>query len=95
MVFLLGDLKSFEEWFYSKLIEEKNRRLIYIKNLWNNLDPKKRDNLVNFIDNNFLLRFRSSILLKSYNELYLVIRDELENSFEIIKRWEKTRFEFN
>ena len=92
MVFLLGDLKSFEEWFYTKLIEEKNRRLIYIKNLWNNLDPNKRNNLVNFIDNNFLLRFRNSIMQKSYNELYLVIRDHLENSFEIIKRWEKTRF---
>lgn len=92
MVFLLGDLKSFEEWFYTKLIEEKNRRIIYIKNLWNNLEPIKRNNLVNFIDNNFLLRFRNSIMQKSYNELYLVIRDHLENSFEIIKRWEKTRF---
>jgi len=92
MVFLLGDLKSFEEWFYTKLIEEKNRRIIYIKNLWNNLDPNKRNNLVNFIDNNFLLRFRNSIMQKSYNELYLVIRDHLDNSFEIIKRWEKTRF---
>lgn len=92
MVYSLRDLKSFEEWFYSKLIEEKNRRIIYIKNLWNNLDPKKRDNLVNFIDNNFLLRFRPLIMVKSYDELYLVIKDHLENSFEIIKRWQKTQF---
>ena len=89
MVHLFRNLISFEEWFINKLIEEKNRRIKYIKKIWDNLTAKKRENLLQYINNVFLLRFITHITKKNYDELFSVIKDHIENSFEIIQIWEK------
>jgi len=89
MGYSFTNLISFEEWFINKLIEEKNRRINYIKKIWDNLIPKQRENLLKFINNTFLLRFITHITRKNYDELYTVIKDHIENSFEIIEKWEK------
>jgi hypothetical protein len=91
MVYSLRDLSSFEEWFFAKLVEEKNRRIKFIKNIWDNLDQKRRTYLIEFINDSFLERFTPFIIGKSYDELYIVIKDRIENSFEIIETWEKIR----
>ena len=89
MVYSLRDLSSFEEWFFRKLSKEKNRRINYIKNTWDNLNQKKRKDLIEFINDSFLLQFISLIIEKSYDELYIVIKDHIENSFEIIETWDE------
>jgi len=89
MGYLFRNLTSFEEWFINKLIEEKNRRINYIKKIWDNLIPKQRESLIKFINNAFLLRFITHIIKNNYDELYTVIKDHIENSFEIIERWER------
>ncbi|MBY9015658.1 MAG: hypothetical protein KGD68_08215 [Candidatus Lokiarchaeota archaeon] len=89
MVYSLRDLSTFDEWFFRKLIEEKNRRINYIRNTWDNLDKKKREKLIEFINDSFLVRFTPFIIEKSYDELYIVIKDRIENSFEIIENWDK------
>ncbi|MGB5910693.1 MAG: hypothetical protein WBH31_05815 [Promethearchaeia archaeon] len=92
MGYLFRNLTSFEEWFINKLIEEKNRRINYIKKIWDNLIPKQRENLLKFINNTFLLRFIIHITRKNYDELYTVIKDHIENSFEIIEKWYSNEF---
>ncbi|MFW9950029.1 MAG: hypothetical protein ACFFKA_07880 [Candidatus Thorarchaeota archaeon] len=83
------DFNSFEHWFLRKLIEEKERRLFLIKNLWNNLNSYQRKKLIEYINDDFLLHFVSLIIKTDYNNLYLVVRDHIENSFEKIEEWEK------
>jgi hypothetical protein len=66
-----------------------NRRITYIKKLWDNLKSNERENLIFFINNRFLLSFIHQISRKYYDELYIVIKEHMENSFEIIEIWEK------
>jgi len=89
MLDLFRNIISFEDWFIKKLIEEKNRRIDYIKTIWDNLTQKQRENLLKYINKDFLLRFMAHITIKNYDELYIVIKDHIENSFEIIEKWEK------
>jgi hypothetical protein len=89
MLDLFRNIISFEDWFIKKLIEEKNRRIDYIKTIWDNLTQKQRENLLKYINKDFLLLFMAHITIKNYDELYIVIKDHIENSFEIIEKWEK------
>ena len=89
MVKLFGTLTSFEQWFVNKLIEEKSRRINHIKNIWDNLTPKQRENLIIFVNNDFLLRFIKLICEKKYNELFTITKFHIKNSFELIEKWEK------
>lgn len=91
MLDLFRNIISFEEWFIKKLIEEKSRRIDYIKTIWDNLTQKQRENLLKYINKDFLLRFMAHITIKNYDELYIVIKDHIENSFEIIEKWENNK----
>ena len=91
MVYSFRDLFSFEEWFTQKLIEEKSRRINYIKRVWDELTPKNRENLLKHINNNFLLPFIIHIIIKNYDELYFVIKECIESSFEKIEEWKKKK----
>jgi hypothetical protein len=87
MVTSLTDLTSFESWFSRKLIEEKQRRVDYVKNVWNQLLDNQRKDLLRIINNTFLLRFSHLIARESFDELYFIVRENLINSFEIIEKW--------
>lgn len=89
MLNLLRNIISFEDWFINKLVEEKKRRIEYIKKIWDTITPKQRVNLLKYINNDFLLRFMIQIIKKKYDDLYFVIKDHIENSYEIIEKWEK------
>jgi len=95
MVYTFKDLMSFEDWFIQKLIEEKNRRINYIRKIWDSLKPKDRVHLLNYINNDFLSQFLINIIIKNYDELFIVIQERIENSFEIIKEWEKKNYNLN
>ncbi len=95
MVFSLTDLDLFEEWFYRKLMKEKERRIEYVTNVWNKLVPDQRANLIFFTENKFLVRFCDFIISKSFNALFTIVRENLVNSYELIEEWENVNIPFN
>jgi len=84
---LLFDFKYFEEWFRSKLIEEKNIRLKYIESTWDNLSQENRENLITFLDNKIVTKYKFIYIDKKFNEIYLVLKEQFELCYEFFKAW--------
>lgn len=89
MVQGLCDFISFEEWFIKKLIKEKKRRITLIKSLWNTLTVNERKDLFLYINDGFLLQYSSAIVINSYELLYKIVKEHIENSFEKIEEWKR------
>ena len=52
------DLSRFENWFRLKLVEEKQRRINYIKLKWDNLNIVNRELLIDFLSNDLLKEYK-------------------------------------
>lgn len=85
------DMDAFEEWFRSKLVEEKQRRINYILLKWDTLDRDDRESLIDFIDNTFLKDYKQLFINKKYNDFYLILKDQFELSYELIHKWSSSK----
>lgn len=89
MIQRLCDFKAFEEWFIKKLINEKERRISVIKSLWNILTENERKSLIIHINDSFLMKYSSLIIIKKYELLFKIVKEHIENSFEKIEVWKR------
>ena len=89
------DLNGFEDWFRMKLVEEFQRRINYIKSKWNNLTILNRGQLIDFLGNNLLTKYKLLFINKQYNEFYLIIKDQFELCYELINKWSSSKLETN
>jgi hypothetical protein len=81
------DLKIFEDWFRTKLFEEKKRRVNLIESIWNDLNLENRDMLIEFLCNDFLSNHKQFFIEKKYGDFYLVLKDQFELCYELIYEW--------
>ena len=89
------DLSRFENWFRLKLVEEKQRRINYIKLKWDNLNIVNRELLIDFLCNDFLKEYKTLFINKKYNEFYLILKDQFELCYELIHKWPSSKLEIN
>ena len=89
------DLSRFENWFRLKLVEEKQRRINYIKLKWDNLNIVNRELLIDFLGNDFLKEYKTLFINKKYNEFYLILKDQFELCYELIHKWSSSELEIN
>ncbi len=89
------DLSRFENWFRLKLVEEKQRRINYIKLKWDNLNIVNRELLIDFLGNNLLKEYKTLFINKKYNEFYLILKDQFELCYELIHKWSSSKLEIN
>ena len=89
------DLNRFENWFRLKLVEEKQRRINYIKLKWDNLNIVNRELLIDFLGNNLLKEYKTLFINKKYNEFYLILKDQFELCYELIHKWSSSELEIN
>lgn len=89
------DLNRFENWFRLKLVEEKQRRINYIKLKWDNLNIVNRELLIDFLGNNLLKEYKTLFINKKYNEFYLILKDQFELCYELIHKWSSSKLEIN
>ena len=81
------DLDGFEDWFRLKLVEERQRRINYVKSKWDNLNLVNRGLLIDFLGNNLLKDYKLLFINKEYNEFYLILKDQFELCYELIHDW--------
>jgi len=89
------DLSRFENWFRLKLVEEKQRRINYIKLKWDNLNIVNRELLIDFLSNDLLKEYKKLFINKKYNEFYLILKDQFELCYELIHKWSSSKLEIN
>ena len=83
----INNIADFERWFKDKLLLEKEKRLKFIENTWNNIAPGDRLDLLHELGNNEFINYSNFVIEKDYFELYLIIREQLESYYEAIKEW--------
>ena len=91
----LIDLNRFEDWFRMKLVQERQRRINYIKFKWDNLNMVNRGLLIDFLGNKLLTTYKQFFINKKYNEFYLILKDEFELCYELIHKWSRSKLDFN
>jgi hypothetical protein len=90
---LFSDLSLFEEWFRTKLMEEKRRRVNFIQSIWDSLSLKNRNLLIDYLNNKVLSDYKTLFIEKNYSEFYLILRDQFELSYELFINWLKLKKE--
>jgi hypothetical protein len=83
----LNSLENFETWFKDKLLEEKERRIEFIKNHWNSLYPDEKSEMICHINNDFLSKYQEFLLDKDFNDLFLNSKENLFLCYQKIKNW--------
>ncbi|UCD01739.1 MAG: hypothetical protein JSV23_01575 [Promethearchaeota archaeon] len=87
------DLNLFEDWFKTKLLAEKERRINYIRLKWDSLNIENRSLLIDFLEDKLLTYYKPFYLNKNYNEFYLILKDQIELSYELIHKWLSSKLE--
>ena len=89
------DLNRFEDWFRMKLVEERQRRINFIKSNWDNLNKVNRGLLIDFLGNDLLKYYKPLFINKKYKEFYLILKDQFELCYELIHKWSISKLEIN
>lgn len=86
-----SSLNHFQNWFWNKLVNEKNRRIEYIKSIWDSLSLEEKEDMIKFVGNDSLCCYKNYFINKQYENLYSIFKDQFELSYELIYEWVKQR----